>query len=109
MHKALSTIDVRRLAALAALILLGTLSSACTYATVGSGEVAVVWTPEGKKHSVYTEGEWSIGYWDKATVYNARSQEREERLRCWRPTACASSSTRCALSHRSRLGGGPRP
>ena len=40
----------------------------------------MVWTPEGKKHSVYTEGEWPIGYWDKATVYNARSQEREERL-----------------------------
>ena len=80
MHKAFSTTHVRRLAALATLILLGTLSSACTYATVGSGEVAVVWTPEGKKHSVYTEGEWPIGYWDKATVYNARSQEREERL-----------------------------
>jgi regulator of protease activity HflC (stomatin/prohibitin superfamily) len=69
-----------RLAALAVCILLGALSSACTFATVGSGEVGVVWTPQGMSSKVYTEGEWSIGVWDKATIYNARSQEREERL-----------------------------
>jgi regulator of protease activity HflC (stomatin/prohibitin superfamily) len=71
---------VPRLAALAALLVLAVLSSACTYATVGSGEVAVVWTPEGTRHTVFNEGEWKIGFWDKATVYDARSQEREERL-----------------------------
>jgi regulator of protease activity HflC (stomatin/prohibitin superfamily) len=61
-------------------LVLGALSSACTYATVGSGEVGVVWTPEGTRHNVFPEGEWKIGYWDKATVYTTRSQEREERL-----------------------------
>jgi regulator of protease activity HflC (stomatin/prohibitin superfamily) len=40
----------------------------------------VVWTPEGPRKNVYAEGEWPIGFYDKATVYNARSQEREERL-----------------------------
>jgi len=80
MSKALSTINVRRLAVLAATLLLGMLSSACTFATVGAGEVAVVWTPGGVRQKVYTEGEWKIDFWDKATIYNARSQEREERL-----------------------------
>jgi regulator of protease activity HflC (stomatin/prohibitin superfamily) len=60
--------------------LLGALSSACSYATVGSGEVGVVWTPGGTRNNVYPEGEWGIGSYDRATIYNARSQEREERL-----------------------------
>ncbi len=60
--------------------LLGALSSACSYATVGSGEVGVVWTPAGTRNNVYPEGEWSIGSEDRATIYNARSQERAERL-----------------------------
>lgn len=70
----------RRLATLAVLVMVGLLSTACSYATVGSGEVGVVWTPEGTRQKVYPEGEWSIGFWDRATIYNARSQEREERL-----------------------------
>jgi regulator of protease activity HflC (stomatin/prohibitin superfamily) len=55
-------------------------TSACTYATIGSGEVGVVWTPDGVEKKVYSEGSWHIGVYDKATVYNARSQEREEQL-----------------------------
>jgi regulator of protease activity HflC (stomatin/prohibitin superfamily) len=73
-------IVARRLAMLAAVVLLGLFSTACSYATVGSGEVGVVWTPEGTRQKVYPEGEWPIGFWDRATIYNARSQEREERL-----------------------------
>jgi regulator of protease activity HflC (stomatin/prohibitin superfamily) len=80
MTNLLSLAPVCRLAALAATMLLGALTSACNFATVHSGEVAVVWTPEGVRRNVYAEGEWQIGYWDRATVYNARSQEREERL-----------------------------
>jgi regulator of protease activity HflC (stomatin/prohibitin superfamily) len=71
---------VRRLVAFVALVLVGALSSACSYATVGSGEVGVVWTPAGTRHTVYPEGEWRIDAGDRATIYNARSQERAERL-----------------------------
>jgi regulator of protease activity HflC (stomatin/prohibitin superfamily) len=53
--------------------------SGCTYATVGAGEVGVVWTPQGKPQ-VLPEGQWNIGFWDRTTVYNTRSLEREERL-----------------------------
>jgi hypothetical protein len=69
----------RRLRALVACALLGLCSTACSYATVGSGEVGVVWTPEGKPRSL-PEGQWGIGSMDRATIYNARSQEHEERL-----------------------------
>jgi regulator of protease activity HflC (stomatin/prohibitin superfamily) len=68
------------LATLAAALFFGALSTGCTYATVGSGEVGVVWTPAGTRDTVYPEGEWSIGSGDHATIYNARSQEREDRL-----------------------------
>jgi regulator of protease activity HflC (stomatin/prohibitin superfamily) len=71
---------LRRFAATGKCLLLATFSTGCSYATVGSGEVAVVWTPRGTRHNVYTEGEWEIGHWDRATVYNAKSQEREEQL-----------------------------
>lgn len=61
-------------------LILGSLSSACSYANVESGQVAVVWTTSGTNTKVLQEGSWGIGYYDKATYYNARSQEREERL-----------------------------
>jgi regulator of protease activity HflC (stomatin/prohibitin superfamily) len=70
---------IRHLPALALCAALGLSSSACAYATVGAGEVGVVWTPQGKPLSL-PEGEWSIGSGDRATIYNAHSQEREERL-----------------------------
>jgi regulator of protease activity HflC (stomatin/prohibitin superfamily) len=54
--------------------------SACSYARVGSGEVAIVRTPDGVSPNVLPTGDWRIGYWDQATVYNARSQERGEQL-----------------------------
>ncbi|HTQ41176.1 MAG TPA: SPFH domain-containing protein [Polyangiaceae bacterium] len=60
------------------LALLG--STGCSYATVGPGQVGVVWTPSGTRPDVVPEGSWSIGWFDRATVYDARSQEREERL-----------------------------
>lgn len=55
-------------------------SAGCSYATIGPGQVGVVWTPSGTRQQVYPEGTWSIGYFDHATVYDARSQERDERL-----------------------------
>jgi regulator of protease activity HflC (stomatin/prohibitin superfamily) len=65
-------------ALLACLALLG--STGCSYATVGPGQVGVVWTPSGTRPDVVPEGSWSIGWFDRSTVYDARSQEREERL-----------------------------
>ncbi len=56
------------------------LCSACTYAHVGSGEVAVVRTPDGVSPTVYTTGDWKIGYGDHAVTYNTRSQEHSEQL-----------------------------
>jgi regulator of protease activity HflC (stomatin/prohibitin superfamily) len=54
--------------------------SGCAYASVGSGEVAVVRTPAGVDNKVYGPGDWRIGGDDKATVYNVRSQEHGEQL-----------------------------
>lgn len=59
--------------------LLGALSSGCSYATVRSGEVGVVWTPEGKTRPL-PEGQWQIGAADRATIYDGRSQEHGEEL-----------------------------
>jgi hypothetical protein len=50
---------VRRAALLVACASLGALSSACSYATVGSGEIGVVWTPEGRPRAL-PEGQWGI-------------------------------------------------
>ncbi len=55
-------------------------SAACAYAHVGSGEVAVVRTPDGVQQKVYPPGDWRIGVFDHAMKYSVRSQEREERL-----------------------------
>jgi regulator of protease activity HflC (stomatin/prohibitin superfamily) len=54
--------------------------SACNYASVGSGEVAVVRTPTGVENHVYTTGDWKIGGDDHAKTYSIRSQERTEKL-----------------------------
>src|SRR5689334_52976 len=56
------------------------LATGCSYATVGPGQVGVVWTPSGTRPNVLPEGNWGIGFFDRATVYDARSQERDERL-----------------------------
>ena len=58
----------------------GLASTACSYAHVDSGEVAVVRTPDGVDPHVYETGDWHIGIYDTATNYNIRSQEREEQL-----------------------------
>jgi regulator of protease activity HflC (stomatin/prohibitin superfamily) len=58
----------------------GLLVSSCTYASVGSGEVGVVRTPNGMDPHVYRAGDWRIGSNDRATLYSIRSQERAERL-----------------------------
>jgi regulator of protease activity HflC (stomatin/prohibitin superfamily) len=56
------------------------LASACTYASIGSGEVGVVRTPSGMDSHIYGPGDWRIGGNDHAMVYSVRSQERAERL-----------------------------
>jgi regulator of protease activity HflC (stomatin/prohibitin superfamily) len=56
------------------------LLTACTYTSIGSGEVGVVRTPNGMDQRIYTAGDWRIGADDRATVYSVRSQERAERL-----------------------------
>jgi regulator of protease activity HflC (stomatin/prohibitin superfamily) len=55
-------------------------STACSYARVGSGEVAIVRTPEGVRDKVYPPGDWNIGMLDVAINYSVRSQERAEQL-----------------------------
>ncbi len=80
MRKPLSASGPSSLVALVMAILLGLVSTGCSYATVGSGEVGVVWTPNGVRNGVYPEGEWKIGATDRVTIYNTRSQERDERL-----------------------------
>jgi regulator of protease activity HflC (stomatin/prohibitin superfamily) len=56
------------------------LGTGCSYATIGPGQVGVVWTPNGTRNNVLPEGNWGIGFFDRATAYEARSQERDERL-----------------------------
>jgi len=73
------SITLRALACALATLGLGA-STGCSYATVNSGELGVLWTPDGIEQKVYHEGSWHIGVWDKVTIYSARSQEREERL-----------------------------
>jgi len=62
------------------IVLAGLGATGCSYATVGPGQVGVVWTTSGTRADVVPEGMWGIGWWDRATVYDIRSQEREERL-----------------------------
>jgi regulator of protease activity HflC (stomatin/prohibitin superfamily) len=62
------------------LVLSSLVLGACSYARVGSGEVAIVRTPEGVAKRVYPPGDWRIGGDDHAIKYNARSQERPEEL-----------------------------
>jgi regulator of protease activity HflC (stomatin/prohibitin superfamily) len=61
-------------------LLFFTFTAACTYAHVGSGEVAVIRTPAGVDPHVYPTGDWSIGRSDDPQVYNVRSQEHSEWL-----------------------------
>jgi len=63
-----------------ALLVSAFLGAGCSYATVGPGQVGVVWTPNGTRSTPLPEGNWNIGWFDRATVYDARSTEREERL-----------------------------
>lgn len=55
-------------------------SGACSYAHIGSGEVAVIKTPDGVRPKPLPPGDWRIGMFDHATNYSVRSQEKEERL-----------------------------
>jgi regulator of protease activity HflC (stomatin/prohibitin superfamily) len=55
-------------------------STACAYAHVGSGEIAIVRTPDGIDKKIYPPGDWHIGFYDTPIVYSVRSQEREEQL-----------------------------
>ena len=77
-HVALET---RRLATLAALALVALCSTGCySFASVGSGELAVVHTPDGVSKTALQPGDYHLGYWDTVTDYSVRSQEREEQL-----------------------------
>lgn len=64
----------------AVVLFLASGSTACSYARVGSGEVAIVRTPSGVTDKVFPTGDWQIGVWDTPTNYSVRSQEREESL-----------------------------
>jgi regulator of protease activity HflC (stomatin/prohibitin superfamily) len=55
-------------------------SSACSLATISNGEVGVVWTTDGVKAEPLQEGRWVIGFFDRTTSYDARSQEKNEEL-----------------------------
>ena len=65
-----------------AIVLLGALllSTGCTYASIGDGELGVVRTPSGVSASPLETGDWRIGTGDTVTRYNARSQQADERL-----------------------------
>jgi len=56
------------------------LSTGCTYASIGDGELGVVRTPAGVSASPLETGDWHIGAGDSVTRYNARSQQADERL-----------------------------
>ncbi|APR88582.1 hypothetical protein A7982_13931 [Minicystis rosea] len=49
----------RRISALAGCLMCSLSATACSYATVGSGEIGVVWTPHGKPRSL-PEGQWGL-------------------------------------------------
>jgi len=55
-------------------------SLGCSYAHVNSGEVGIVRTPTGMSQQTLQTGDWRIGYYDDATVYSTRSQDRAEQL-----------------------------
>jgi regulator of protease activity HflC (stomatin/prohibitin superfamily) len=72
---------VRRLATLVAFALAAFCTSGCyTFASVGSGELAVVHTPDGVQKKALEPGDYHLGYWDTVTDYSIRSQERAEQL-----------------------------
>ncbi|MBS2028152.1 MAG: hypothetical protein JST54_09635 [Deltaproteobacteria bacterium] len=56
------------------------LGTGCSTLTVDSGQVGVLWTTDGVKNTVYNEGQYTIGFFDRPTVYETRSQERDEQL-----------------------------
>lgn len=56
------------------------MSTACTYARIGDGEVGVIRTPSGVSPNALSTGDWQIGGSDTVTLYNARSQQQDERL-----------------------------
>ncbi len=61
-------------------LVVATGSTACSYAHVGNGEVAIVRTAAGVENKVNPTGDWDIGMGDTATKYSIRSQERGEQL-----------------------------
>ncbi len=40
----------------------------------------MVWTPHGLDKQVYREGQYTVGFLDRPTIYDSRSQERDEQL-----------------------------
>src|SRR5580704_15718256 len=56
------------------------LSTGCTYASIGDGELGVVRTPGGIAATALETGDWHIGTSDTVTHYNVRSQQADEHL-----------------------------
>ena len=72
---------VRRFVGLILFALAAFGSTGCyTFASVGSGEMAVVHTPDGVQKTALVPGDYHLGYWDTVTNYSVRSQERAEQL-----------------------------
>lgn len=87
-----------RVAWAASIAMLGPVATGCSYATVGPGQVGVVWTPSGTRRNVLPEGTWGVGYFDHATIYDSRSQERDEQLE-----VLASNGLRIVLDASTRF------
>jgi regulator of protease activity HflC (stomatin/prohibitin superfamily) len=63
-----------------ALAALAGASSACSLATIGTGQMGVRWTTDGVKPEPLQEGRWFVGFFDRVTNYDSRSQEKNEEL-----------------------------
>jgi regulator of protease activity HflC (stomatin/prohibitin superfamily) len=72
--------NVSRVVLFTFLGLSASITTGCSYAHIGSGEVGVVRTPDGMSPKVLPTGDWQIGGGDRVTAYNVRSQEHDERL-----------------------------
>jgi regulator of protease activity HflC (stomatin/prohibitin superfamily) len=76
-----STATIGRLGRILALGIASLGCTGCyTFASVGSGEMGVVHTPEGADPHPLAPGDYHLGVSDTATHYTVRSQERGEKL-----------------------------
>jgi len=69
-----------RFGALLLLLSAAAVSAGCNYAQIGDGELGVVRTPAGVSPTPLQTGDWQIGHSDSVTLYDARSEQRDEHL-----------------------------